>query len=318
MSWVIGGLLVWAVLDVTFRVWAASKMLRFFEDQPPFNVRPTQSDTDGEEVWFPTTDGLTLRGTLYRHETRPARGLILFCPEMSGSRWSAMNYCAALWDAGFDILTFDFRNQGESDRQPGYQPMHWLTEYEVSDALAAIAFSRTRDGLRELPLGLFGISRGGGTALAAAARRPEVQCVACEGAFTAESMQLHYTLRWYVLYAPAWVMKFIPRWHLKQTLALVRWVSQLRHGCRYTHLERLLPRLKGRPVLMITGERDTYVGPAITETMHRSIGGDQAQLWVVPRAKHNLARDVAPADYDRRLVEFFSTLTVPAPTGVVN
>ena len=317
MGWVIGSLLGLIALELAIRLLAAYKFGGFLDHRPPFNVRPAVPDPDAEEVWFPTTDGLTLRGSLYRHEERPSRGLIIFCPEMLGSRWSALDYCSGLYDAGFDILAFDFRNQGESDSLLGYEPLHWVTEYEVQDVLAAIAFSRSRDGLRDLPLGLFGISRGGGAALAAAARCRDVRCVASEGAFTIESMMLHYTFRWGVLYIPEWLLSKIPLWHVRQTLALVRWISQAKRGCRYAAIDRLLPRLRGRPVLLIAGGRDTYVDPVLTEEMQRRIGGPQAQLWIVPQARHNLARDVESQEYDRRLVELFSHLNVAAPVDAV-
>ena len=314
MGWVIGIVLGALALDVAVRIVAVKRVLRHFEDRPRFNVRPAQPDPDAEEIWIPTPDGLTLRGSLYRHAGGPARGRIVFCPEMTGSHWSALSYCAGLWDAGFDILSFDFRNQGESDSQPGYDPLHWLTEYEVRDVLAAIAFARTRDGLRDLPLGLFGVSRGGGAALTAAARSADVRCVACEGAFTTESMMLHFTLRWARLYIPDWILWLLPEWHVRQTLAMVRWVSQSRRNCRYTHVERWLPKLRTRPVLLIAGGRDTYVDPGIAEEIGRRIAGAETDLWVVPEAKHNLAREIAPGEYDRRLIAFFGRLAA-APTG---
>ena len=34
----------------------------------------------------------------------------------------------------------------------------------------------------------------------------------------------------------------------------------------------------------------------------------QEDLWIVPKAKHNTERAVAPAEFDRRLVDFFSPL----------
>ena len=311
MGWELVGVLVALVaLDVIVRAGSISLMLPMLERKPLFNVSPATPDLRGEEVWFPTTHGLTLRGSLYRHEPGAARGLIIFCPEMAGSHWSALRYCAGLYHAGFDIFAFDFRNQGESDHLPDYEPLHWVTEYEVADVLAAVAFARQREGLSQLPLGIFGISRGGSAALIAAARLRDVQFVACEGAFATEIMQEFYAQRWAALYVPLWVLRLIPDWHLRQTLALSRWVSQLRRGCRYVQFDRWLPRLRNRSVLMIAGERDTYVNTEIPRRMLARIDGPQAHLWEVPEARHNLARGVAPEEYDQRLVEFFSPLAL--------
>lgn len=313
MGWeLVAVVLAVVALDLIVRTASVTVMLPMLERKPFFNVTAAVPDPRAEEVWFPTTHGLTLRGSVYRHEPGTARGLILFCPEMAGSHWSALRYCEGLYRAGFDVFAFDFRNQGDSDHLPGYDPLHWVTEFEVADVLAAVAFARQRNGLRELPIGLFGVSRGGGAALVAASRLREVQFVACEGAFATEIMQEFYAQRWAALYIPAWLLRLIPGWHLRQTLALSRWVSQVRRRCRYVQFDRWLPRLWNRHVLMIAGGRDTYVNGAIPARMLERIGGFDAQLWLVPEARHNLARDVSPEEYDARLVEFFSPLALRA------
>ena len=258
-----------------------------------------------EVVEFPTTDGLTLRGSLYRAAERTARGVILFLPELDGTHWSAMSYAESLVHAGFDVLAFDFRNQGESDSLAGYSPLHWPTVYELDDARAAWRFLRSRPDLRSLPAGVMGVSRGTQTALAIASETPEVRAVCCEGAYSTNLLVMYFTLRWAFLYIPSWTMRLIPVWHFELTLWLVRWASGIRRRCRYLVVERCLPRLAGRPVLLIAGERDNYVPPEISEGFARRIGRS-AEVWIVPQAKHNRAREVEPAEYDRRLVEFFA------------
>ena len=185
------------------------------------------------------------------------------------------------------------------------------------DAMAAIAYSRQRHDLSELPVGLFGISRGGGVALATAARCRDVRCVAGEGVFSNDGLFVHYTLRWAVLYCPEWLLNLLPLWHIKLTIALVRWFSQLRRRCRYVNLERLLPQLRDVPTLLIAGSRDTYVHLDIPNNLSRRIGADQSEVWVVEGAKHNMARDVDAHAYDSKLVDFFSQLNVqPADSPV--
>ena len=309
LAWIMLGLLgALALIDLTIHLSALMVIRPIFERIPPFSVHPAPPHPDGEPIEFSAPDGRTVRGSMYRHEPHESRGLIIFCPEMDGNHWSAMEYCAGLWDAGFDILAFDFRGQGSSDSIPGYQPLHWLTDYEVEDVRSAIEFASTYTDMRGKPMGLFGISRGGSAALAAAAQVPEVECVACDGAFSTESMMIHFTFRWAELYFPRWFLRLIPRWHLFATLQLVRWTSQVQRNCRFTNLHRLLPRLSNRNVLVVAGQRDTYVQPVITEEIFRRIGGRNAELWMVPKAKHNQARKVAEEEYDERLVKFFSQM----------
>ncbi len=309
MSWELIGILAGLVLVEAFiQVKLVQFTLPIFEHAPPFNVVDGTPDLIATQVEIPTTDDLTLQANLYQHDDQPARGLIVFCHEFSGERWSAMSYCRGLWDAGFDILAFDFRNQGDSDVMPGYVPLHWLTEYEVDDVLAALQFVAQHDELRWLPLGLFGISRGGGAALVAASRNSNVRRVACEGAYSTQSLLLHYSRRWATLFLSDRVLALIPGWHTWLTLTLVRLTSQIRRKCRYVSLKRDLRRLSKKPVLMITGERDTYVIPSLSLSLSKDIGED-CQMWVVPNAKHNMARTADVAEYDSRLIDFFSELS---------
>lgn len=308
MVWVVVVVASVLVLNALVHLAFALVILRVFERRLPFSLEPADRDPDAESVAFSTAQGLTLRGSLHRSPKGSAPGLVIFCPELGGSHWAARSYCRGLLEAGFSVLAFDFRNQGESDALCGYDPLHWLTEYEVSDVLAAIRYAQDRPDLGEETIGLFGISRGGAAALAAAARSPDVRCVACESAFSTTSLMLHFTLRWSSWYVPQWVMRPIPTWHLRNTLRCVQWISGLRKGCRYTNLERWLPRLRDRPVLMIAGEADTYVLPEITRALCERMRPGCRDLWVVPGAKHNLARQADPEAYDRRLASFFAVL----------
>ena len=309
VGWIVTGILGLAAVDLVIRLIYVGKIVAVFEQGPPVGAVPASPDPDVEVVRFPTSDGLTLAGSLHRGRQQPARGVVLFCPEFDGSHWSAANYCAGLLQADFDVFAFDFRNQGESDPQPGYRPLHWLTSYEVSDVNAAINYIGSRPDLRDLPLGLFGMSRGAGAALAAAATHPKIACIACDGAFTTMGLAVHYTRRWATLYVPAWLLKLLPVWHLRQTVVLARWRSQIRKGCRYTLLEKLFPRLRDRSVLLIAGQRDNYVPSEVTEILHRGLSPACGEIWFVPGARHNMARQSDPETYDRHLVRFFSQMT---------
>ena len=71
-------------------------------------------------------------------------------------------------------------------------------------------------------------------------------------------------------------------------------------------LEDWLGRLGNRSVLMIVDGRDTYVLPEISEALFEKFPQATSRRWLVKTAKHNLAREVDPEEFDRRVVEFFS------------
>lgn len=304
-SLIIGGLLL---LDLIVRLFFARVILKEFEKKlATTRSSKVESDENAEPIQFATSDGLTLRGSLHGDRFGRPRGLVIFCPEVNGDHRSAAEYCRGLLEAGFLVLAFDFRNHGESDAQPDYEPLHWVTNYELRDVRAALDFARSRDDLRDLPIGLMGVSRGGGVALAAAAADPSIKAVAVEGAFTTSAMQLHYTIRNSTMYVPAWFLKLVPDWHLLSTLKLCRWISERRRNCRYTNLERLLPKLSDRPVLMIVGGHDSHVPLSVPNHIRSLIAGEECDLWTVGKAKHNRARKVDENAYDTRIREFFTS-----------
>lgn len=309
--WALAALLL---LELAIRCFYVRLILRQFEAQPPFNVALHEADPTAELVTTKTADGLTLRGSLHRGVDHHPRGLVLFCPEVGGSHWSAAWYCEGLLHAGFDALSFDFRGQGESDACPGYTPTHWPTRHELNDVEAALQFVESRPDLKSLPLVLMGISRGSLVALHSAARFPQVRAVCGEGTYTINSLLEHFVVRWAQLYLPRWALRIIPMWHMRLTLRSVLWVSAWRRSVHYAVVEPWLRQLCNRPVLLISGERDNYVPPSIIRGIAKKIASPLCRIWSVPKAKHNQARDVAQADYDQTLEEFFGAVC-PLPAA---
>lgn len=169
-------------IDVVLRGYFVAKVLKIFETRPPFNVPIYPPCADAETLEIPSTSGLTLRGSLYKSTERPSRGTILFFAELDGTHWSAMSYAESLVSAGFDLLAFDFRNQGESDVLPGYHPLHWPTRYELEDGRAALNYLRSRADLNHSAIGVMGVSRGSQVAFAIAGENPDIRAVCCVAA----------------------------------------------------------------------------------------------------------------------------------------
>lgn len=277
---------------------------RIFEETPVFAPLRGQPEP-GEEVRFRSEDGLELAGTYLRALSRRRLGVIVLCPEYLGDRWSALSYGDGLRESGFDLFAFDFRNHGESEVDPDYRPLQWVSDLEVADLRAALAYVRSRSDADPAGVGLFGISRGGGTALCEAASDPTVWAVATDGAFPTRGTMLAYVTRWAEIYLPFPRMaKYMPRF----TYAFAGWAGRVtterRLGRRYPSLERAVGRLAPRPWLMIHGERDAYIGPEIARELFAYADGPK-EAWIVPGAKHNRCREANPREYLDRLAGFF-------------
>jgi hypothetical protein len=54
---------------------------------------------------------------------------------------------------------------------------------------------------------------------------------------------------------------------------------------------------------MIHGEKDAYIVPAIARSLF-ACAREPKELWIVPKAKHNRCRDLAPDEYSERVAGF--------------
>jgi dienelactone hydrolase len=146
-------------------------VVQIFQVKPLFVVPTGQPVPEAEDLRFPTENGLTLRGCYLRGTVPPGgsrAGVILFGLEFGSNRWACVSSCEPLLQAGFDVFAYEPRCQGESDRQPGYEPLQWVTRYEVADARAALAYLKGRPDGDPRGVGFFGLSKGAGAALHAA------------------------------------------------------------------------------------------------------------------------------------------------------
>ncbi len=297
------------LLDRLFARYVTSRIREVFENVPPFGVVPAEESPAARRLTIPTSDGVTLCGSLHPPLSGESpRAVIVFCPGLNGNHWMAAHYCHGLLAQGFAVVSFDFRNQGASESSDGYSPIHWTTEFEMNDIAGVLEFVESDKQLSTLPLGIFGVSRGGVAALAAACRYPKVRAVLADSAFGTMAMTKHFVQRFGRYIIPEWFFRVLPEWHINRTLRQAMRLSETERCCCYVHLENEVKHLDHTRVRLVSGKRDSYVSPAVAGSLAELFGGSDL-LWVVPRAKHNMARSVATEEYDRFVVEHFMQLT---------
>jgi pimeloyl-ACP methyl ester carboxylesterase len=299
-------LLAMVFLHVYIRVRYLHFLIRIFQEKPLFIIPRGQPLSEAEEVRFATRDGLMLSGC-YLRAPSPRRGVILFGLEFGSNCWACRAYCEHLVEKGFDVFAFESRNQGSSDAMPGYEPLQWVTTYEVGDVEAALAYLKSRPDADPRGIGFFGISKGAGAGLTVATRDPYIRCCVTDGVFASYTTLVPYMKQWFRIYNDHYAIQgLIPLWFYGLIgLAGIRQIERERR-CRFPHLERYLPRLTPRPLMMIHGLADTYIKAEMTNRLF-AFARQPKELWLVENAKHNQALQVAGEEYRQRVLRFFET-----------
>ncbi len=280
------------------------QIVRIFEEKPLFVIPRGIPNPDAEDVRFRTTNGLTLSGCYLKGIGR-RRGVLLFGLEFGSDRWSSVQYCESLRQAGYDVFAYEPRNQGESDRDPTYAPLQWVTDRDLDDARSAVKYLKSRPDADSRGLGVFGISKGGCLAILLAAEDPTIRCVVTDGAYDTYLTMVPYMRRWVSIYSPRKKLQSICPNCFYGAIGM----GGIHEAAKRRNVEFLWVGTGARsvtvPVFMIHGEADTYIKPVMAKALFSRVRTPEKQFWLVPKARHNQAPQVAPLEYHKRLVDFF-------------
>jgi uncharacterized protein len=241
-------------------------------------------------------DGVLVHGWKVR-PARPNGTWVLLFHGVADNRMGVLEPALILLRAGYGVTLMDARAHGESDGSIG--TYGWLERNDtraIVDALAA-----------EHPTHIYalGESMGAGIALQSAAIDPRIEGVVAESSFASlrEASYDYAGLQKYpwlgkTLFAPgAWVM-------LARGQALAGFPA-----ANVSPQQAVASR--SFPVLLICDAEDTTLPCRHTEKIYAAARGPKT-LWVVPHAFHTAALGYQPAEFRRRVLEFFADPAVPA------
>jgi len=182
----------------------------------------------------------------------------------------------ALRARGITVLVTRLRGHGESERH---------------DVLGAIDYLLTH-GYRSGSIGVLGASIGASAVLLAAAEEPAVQAVVADS----PRIEAHADVERLVVPAPV--------------LSFVRWLGRALSGVDLGRRPVLgsLPALRDRAVLIIQGQGDRVVAPAMAQQLAKACG---ARLWLTASQSHAGTLHEALPLYITRVVDFFSQHLLP-------
>jgi fermentation-respiration switch protein FrsA (DUF1100 family) len=126
------------------------------------------------------SQGVTCRAWLYEPDTSIARPApcIVMAHGLGGTRADALEpYAQRFCEAGFFVLVFDYRHQGDSDGDPRQLIS---IRRQIQDWTAAIGLARRWDGIDPRRVALWGTSLSGGHVVIAAAKDHRIAAMSAQ------------------------------------------------------------------------------------------------------------------------------------------
>ncbi len=256
---------------------------------PPFPVAAARSviglDMPYEEVSFPTSDGLTLRGWFIPAQAADAPAIV-YAPATRHDQRSGLSLVPDFHGAGYHVLLFSYRGHGRSDGRRGF---FTYGSAESHDLDAAVRFLSEVKGVRRM--GVIGHSAGAVAAILSAARNPRIGAVTAVAPFTCIAEVWNAN-------RPPFVPPLLLNWAL--------WVAEKRNGfdrddiCPIDVIDQIAPR----PLLVIHGTADQRISP--DQVVRLFAAARQPKLlWFVQGATHSSIRSPALDQLAPQVIDFF-------------
>jgi dipeptidyl aminopeptidase/acylaminoacyl peptidase len=271
-----------AVIDV--RSYRAQR-LDFAPDAPEALLsHPEATGIPGlRSVWIPRRDGARVSAWF----APPANGAtIVLLHGTNADRTSLLWEARVLQRAGFGVVAVDWPGHGLSDGKVQWGAEERAALKATVDWLAA---QPTADPER---IGAIGFSNGGYILAQVAAVDPRLRAVVLAATPPSLVEQSGWAFR---RYGP-----------LSRGAALL---GLRRSGVVIDHEQapmQLVGAIAPRPVLLIGGTDDQTVPAYMVRELYRQ-AREPRELWIVNGATHGHYDRSAPVEYERRLVQFFST-----------
>ncbi len=299
MAGAIAALIALTVLVLGVIGWVGSeRAIHRAPTEPEYALADYDFAPQTETVRFPSLDGTPLAGWFVPAAAGGGRApTVVLVHGFGPSRWELLPHAAYLHRAGYNVLLFDFRGRGESGGGA-----ITLGAREPLDVRGAVDYVFSRPDVDRDRVAVQGVSLGASSGILAMADDPRIAAIVAESPFTTMRGVITQSFEYYIglpsfPFAP--VTTFIIERRLHVDADRVRPIDAI-------------TRIGQRPVFLIEDLNDTAMPPQSGRQLYAVASGPK-ELWLVDNAGHSKAYKVAPAEYERRVLAFYSTYLQGTP-----
>jgi pimeloyl-ACP methyl ester carboxylesterase len=244
-------------------------------------------------------DGILLGGWKVR-ASHPNGDWVLLLHGRSHNRSVMLPYAEFLLAAGYSVVMMDARAHGNSGGS-----LSTYGQIEIFDTRAIVKNLATQEKVDHLFV--IGESMGAAVSLQSAAFVPQIEGVVAEGAFR--------NLREVTFdYAGLQQSAVLGKTLFRPAALVAVWIAQIQAGFRFADISpEKAVAVRPFPVLLICGANDRKIPCRHSEAIFNSAIG-RKELWEVPATGHEQAIKTAPAEFQRRVLGLFRSITdLPGP-----
>lgn len=252
----------------------------FYYPDQQVRCSPADHDLRFEDVIFEAEDGVRLHGWFLPARGGETKGTVLHIHGNAANVTGHIDFVHWLPDAGYNVLTFDYRGYGRSGGRIS-------REGSLRDAAAALDFLRARPEVDPQRIVLFGQSIGGAISIAMAAQRPgQFKGLALDSTFTGyREIVSHHVRHNPALFVLAWWFPwFIPQGH---------------------DPIHLISRIAPTPILILHGRADRIAPWPMAQRLYDA-AGQPKDLWLIDDMDHMQVWFEQPEESRRRLLDFYA------------
>lgn len=289
ISWTVGIIICLALIGtVGISIYVGHQMTH--PEKKPIDQLPSDYGIDYDDITFLSDDGETnLSGWVLHPENDPKMTLI-FAHGYKGNRFEDhipfFSLAEKLLARGYRVVMFDFRYAGESEGA-----MTTVGAKEQFDLLGAVHW--VSENFDE-PIGLYGISMGGSTAILTAAQSEDVVGVVADSPFSDLEDYLRVNL-------PVWSdLPNFPFTPLIMTIMPIIYDLNPKDASPISVLDEVAPR----PILFIHNKGDGSIPYSESEQMAKK-HPDIFSLWLIDGEGHVTAYKQNEIEYVEKVDQFF-------------